>query len=129
MPLLRIDLVRGRSDEARRLLLDTIHEAMREAFQVPSRDRYQLVTEHEATQMIIQDTGLDIPRTSGIVVIQVVTRRRSREQKELLYRLVTERLHQRCGTAPSDVMMTCVVNSDEDWSFGFGRAQFLTGEL
>lgn len=129
MPLLRIDLVRGRSEEARRLLLDTIHEAVLEAFQVPSRDRYQLVTEHDATQMIIQDTGLDIPRTSDIVVIHVVTRRRSRERKELFYRLVAEKLQQRCGIAPSDVMMTCVVNSNEDWSFGFGRAQFLTGQL
>jgi len=26
-------------------------------------------------------------------------------------------------------MVTLVENSDEDWSFGHGRAQFLTGEL
>jgi hypothetical protein len=26
-------------------------------------------------------------------------------------------------------MVSCMVNSDEDWSFGHGRAQFLTGEL
>jgi len=30
---------------------------------------------------------------------------------------------------PSDVVVSMVTNSDEDWSFGNGRAQFLTGEL
>jgi hypothetical protein len=29
----------------------------------------------------------------------------------------------------SDVVVSIVTNSDEDWSFGNGRAQFLTGEL
>jgi hypothetical protein len=27
------------------------------------------------------------------------------------------------------VMVTIVENNDEDWSFGLGRAQFLTGGL
>ena len=34
-----------------------------------------------------------------------------------------------CGIPPSDVMVTVVENTDEGWSFGRGRAQFLTGEL
>lgn len=28
-----------------------------------------------------------------------------------------------------DVVVSLIVNSDEDWSFGLGKAQFLTGEL
>jgi hypothetical protein len=31
--------------------------------------------------------------------------------------------------ASSDVMISFVQNADEDWSFGKGRAQFLSGEL
>jgi hypothetical protein len=38
-------------------------------------------------------------------------------------------LRTRCGTAPSDVVVSVVENSDADRSFGHGRAQFLTGEL
>ena len=45
------------------------------------------------------------------------------------HRLLVEELERSCGVAPSDVMISMVENSDEDWSFGLGRAQFLTGEL
>jgi hypothetical protein len=42
---------------------------------------------------------------------------------------LVEKLEAVCGIAPSDVLVTFVTNTDEDWSFGLGRAQFLTGEL
>lgn len=32
-------------------------------------------------------------------------------------------------THPADLIVSITENSDEDWSFGHGRAQFLTGEL
>ena len=129
MPLLRFDLVAGRSPAELKTLLDAAHEAMLEAFQVPARDRYQIVHEHAAATMIVEDTGLDIPRTAKIVMLQVTSRPRPQEMKVSFYRLLCERLEERCGIAPSDVMVNIVTNSDADWSFGRGRAQFLTGEL
>ena len=99
------------------------------AFKVPERDRYQIVHEHALGEMLMEDTGLDIPRTRKFVMIQVTTRPRTREMKELFYRLVVEELEKSCGIASSDVMINCVTCTDEDWSFGYGRAQFLTGEL
>ena len=42
---------------------------------------------------------------------------------------MAEELEKQCGIAPSDVMMNFVICTDEDWSFGLGRAQFLTKEL
>ena len=79
--------------------------------------------------MIIEDTELDIPRTDKVVVVQVVSRPRTQEKKEALYRLLTEELEKACGIPPADVMVSIVENTDADWSFGYGRAQFLTGEL
>jgi hypothetical protein len=49
--------------------------------------------------------------------------------KERFYALLVESLGTRCGVAPEDIMVSCVENSDADWTFGFGRAQFLVGEL
>ncbi len=40
MPLLRFDVIEGRSEEELNVLLDTAHDAMIEAFDVPERDRY-----------------------------------------------------------------------------------------
>ncbi|WP_132254473.1 tautomerase family protein [Methylobacterium segetis] len=129
MPLLRFDLIEGRTEAELTTLLDAAHEAMLEAFRVPPGDRYQIVTEHKPSRMVIEDTGLGIPRTRNVVVVQMITRPRSQEMKQAFYRLLTEKLEARCGIAPSDVMVSCVVNTDADWSFGHGRAQFLTGEL
>jgi phenylpyruvate tautomerase PptA (4-oxalocrotonate tautomerase family) len=129
MPLLRFDLIEGRTNAELQTLLDATHRAMLAAFKVPERDRYQIVNEHKRSRMIIEDTGLDIPRTDKLVFLQVTSRPRAREAKEAFYRLLTEELEASCGIAPSDVVVSIVENSDEDWSFGHGRAQFLTGEL
>ena len=98
-------------------------------FKVPVRDRYQLVHEHKPSRMIVEDTGLGIPRTDKVVFLQVTSRPRKREQKEAFYRLLCEELQSACGIAPSDIVVSIVENTDDDWSFGLGRAQFLTGEL
>jgi len=129
MPLLRFDLIEGRTDEEMKTLLDAAHRAMLKAFKVPERDRYQIVHEHPAAHMIVEDTGLGIPRTNKVVVVTVTSRPRKKKQKEVFYRLLCEELERSCGIAPSDVMVSIVENTDEDWSFGLGRAQFLTGEL
>ena len=79
--------------------------------------------------MIIEDTGLGLERSDKAVLLQITSRPRKKEEKEAFYRLLCEELERACGIAPSDVVVSIVENSDEDWSFGMGRAQFLTGEL
>ncbi|RXD04794.1 tautomerase family protein [Sphingomonas sp. UV9] len=129
MPLLNIHIVKGRPAEAVAELQQVIHEAMIEAFQVPVRDRYQIVIEHEASHLIMEDTGLGFERTGQRVLIQMTTRPRSQEMKQAFYGAVTRGLAERCDVAPQDVMFSVLENSDADWSFGFGKAQFLTGDL
>jgi Tautomerase enzyme len=129
MPLLRFDLVAGRTDGELKSLLDAAHRAIVEAFGVPERDRYQIVHEHRASRMIIEDTGLGIPRTDKVVFLQVTSRKRKKKQKEDFYRLLCKELEKECSISPSDVVVSFVENGDEDWSFGLGRAQFLTGDL
>jgi len=129
MPLLNIHIVKGRPANAVAELQQVIHEAMVEAFRVPVRDRYQIVTEHEATHLVMEDTGLGFERTEQRVLIHMTTRPRSQEMKQTFYQMVTRGLAERCGVAPEDVMFSVIENSDADWSFGFGKAQFLTGDL
>lgn len=129
MPLINIDLVEGRTDAQVQTLLDTVHRAMVDAFEVPERDRYQIVNEHRPGRLIVEDTGLDIPRTGNVVVIRAVSRPRTEESKVKFYQLLAQMLLEKCGVEPSDLMVSIVTNTDADWSFGHGRAQFLTGEL
>jgi len=129
MPLLRFDLVEGRSEPEIRKILDVTHEVLLETLQVPKRDRYQVVHEHKRSRVIVEDTGLGFIRSDNVLLLQITSRPRSREMKEKFYRLLVERLDSRCGIAPNDVIVNFVTNADEDWSFGGGLAQFLTGEL
>jgi hypothetical protein len=129
MPLLRFDLIEGRSESEIRKIIDTTHEVLLETLKVPKHDRYQVVHEHSRSRMILQDTGLGFIRSDNVLLLQVTSRPRSREMKENFYRLLVDRLATRCGISSDDVVVNFVTNADEDWSFGAGRAQFLTGEL
>jgi phenylpyruvate tautomerase PptA (4-oxalocrotonate tautomerase family) len=129
MPLLYFDMIRGRGPDEVRKLLDTAHAAVVEAFEVPERDRYQVVNNHDPGELVALDTGLGIERTDRLVIIRVVSRRRTSEQKQRLYEVLAARLQRDCGLAPTDLIVSITENDDEDWSFGRGRAQFLTGEL
>jgi phenylpyruvate tautomerase PptA (4-oxalocrotonate tautomerase family) len=129
MPLLYVDIIEGRTPAEIQALLDAIHDAVVEAFQVPQRDRYQVVHTHPAHEIVALDTGLGIPRSPELVVLHVVSRRRPREFKERFYKLLASDLAERCGLEPADLIVSVTENDDEDWSFGHGRAQFLTGEL
>jgi phenylpyruvate tautomerase PptA (4-oxalocrotonate tautomerase family) len=129
VPLVRIDVVEGRRNpEQLRRLADTVQEVMLELFAAPPSDRYQVVTEHRPGQLIC-DTGLGIERTDDPVALQVVQPGRSEEQKRALYAGLARRLEEPTGLAPSDLIVSVVGNTGEDWSFGPGRAQFLEGDL
>jgi 4-oxalocrotonate tautomerase len=129
MPLLYVDIIEGRTPAEVQELLDATHDAVVEAFQVPPRDRYQVVHTHPAHEIVAWDTGLGIDRSSQLVVVHVVSRRRPREFKERFYKLLAANLAERCGLDPADLIVSVTENDDDDWSFGYGRAQFLTGEL
>lgn len=124
MPLLRFDLIEGRDEQALKKLLDTAHDAMVEAFNVPEKDRYQIFHQHPANELIIQDTGLGLNRSKDLVVISITSKTRTESQKEKLYALLAEKLEAECGISPEDVMVSITENGDADWSFGLGEAQF-----
>jgi 4-oxalocrotonate tautomerase len=129
MPLLYVDLIEGREPTEIRTLLDAIHDAVVDAFGVPPRDRYQVVRTHPSHEVVALDTGLGIERSAALVVVHVVSRRRSPQMKQKFYELAAANLAARSGLDPADLIVSITENNDEDWSFGHGRAQFVTGEL
>jgi hypothetical protein len=73
MPLIRVDMIEGRSPDGIKTLLDAVHRTVLAAFKVPMRDRYQSVCEHPPSHFIVEDTGLGITRTLNCIVILVTT--------------------------------------------------------
>jgi phenylpyruvate tautomerase PptA (4-oxalocrotonate tautomerase family) len=129
VPLVRIEVQQGRSSGELRKLADVIQEVMEDVFAAPHGDRYQVLTEHPVGHVIAEDSGLGFPRTDKIVVLQIFHQGRSVTQKVAAYEQLALRLEKECGLSPSDLIVSMVENDRADWSFGEGRAQFLTGEL
>ena len=129
MPLIRIDITEGRSDAEIKSLMDTVQDCVIEAFKVPVKDRYQIVTEHKPGRMILLDTGLGFERSEQAIVIQVFTSPRTTVNKTKFYQLLSEKLAANCGLKREDLLVSVITNTDVDWSFGFGETQYLTGKL
>jgi phenylpyruvate tautomerase PptA (4-oxalocrotonate tautomerase family) len=129
MPLVRIDVLEGRTPEELRKLADTIQDVMLDVFAAPPRDRYQIITEHPEGHIIAEDTGLGLERTDAIVIIQIFQQGRSTEQKQAAFAELAKQLEAECGVRPEDLIVSVMANRHVDWSFGLGQAQFLNGSL
>ncbi|MGO4471079.1 tautomerase family protein [Arthrobacter sp. M-10] len=129
MPLVRIDVNEGRTPEQLGELSRRIHDAILAEYGIPERDYFHIITEHPVGQIVAQDAGLGFERSSGVVMIQIFTQvGRSREAKQSLFAAIAARLGE-IGVPGEDVFLGYVENTADDWSFGFGRAQYVTGEL
>jgi hypothetical protein len=129
MPLLIFEVIEGRSEAELKILLDAAHRAVLSAFEVPPRDRYQIVHENKAHHMVIEDTGLNLTRTRDLVVVRVITSPRPEQQKQRFYTDLSRELKESCGIEGSDLMVSVTTNDKGDWSFANGVAQYLTGDL
>ena len=125
MPLVRVDLQAGKDGAYRAAIGDVVYDAMRATLDVPENDRFQIVTEHGATDFIIDRTYLGISRTGDCVVIQVTLNEgRDVAKKRAFYRAVADGLHERIGLRREDVFISLVEVKKENWSFGDGIAQY-----
>ncbi|MBT2596059.1 tautomerase family protein [Arthrobacter sp. ISL-72] len=129
MPLVRIDVNEGRSPEDLSRLSGGIHDAILAEYGIPERDYFHVLTEHPRGQIFAQDAGLGFERTPDVVMIQIFTQGgRTQEAKQSLFAAIAGRLSE-LGVGGEDVFIGYVENTAGDWSFGFGRAQYVTGEL
>lgn len=63
------------------------------------------------------------------MIIQILQQGRNAEQKQQVFKALSENLWEKCSVAGEDLIITCAENTQADWSFGMGIAQFVTGQL
>jgi 4-oxalocrotonate tautomerase len=132
MPLVRIDILKGRTAAQRRSLGDAVHRALVETIGVPAADRFQVIREHEADEVVYDRRYLagdeNATRSDSIVMIQItMSFGRTLEQKRNLYSRITENLA--ClDVRPEDVWINLVETARENWSFGLGKASYAPAE-
>jgi len=125
MPLVRISLREGKSEQYRRALGDAVHQAMVEAIDAPPQDRFQIITEHSANDLIYDPSYLGVERSDDIVMVQItLSAGRKPLQKRNLFRRMAEIMAKNPGLRSQDLMVSLVEVAWENWSFGNGESQY-----
>jgi 4-oxalocrotonate tautomerase len=125
MPLVRISLRQGRSQEFKNQLGDCVYRAMAETMKVPEGDRFQVITEHDRAGLIYEPEYLGIHHTDGMIFIQVTLNvGRTLEMKKQFYARAAALLKSELDIRPEDVLINLVEVPKENWSFGNGKAQY-----
>lgn len=124
MPLVRIDLKKGKSADYRQSIGRVVYEAM-VGVGVPQGDRFVVVNEHDGDNFQFDPAYLGIARDDDLVMIQITWNEgRTTEQKKTLYRTIAEGLAATPGVRPENVLVNLVEVKRENWSFGNGIAQY-----
>jgi phenylpyruvate tautomerase PptA (4-oxalocrotonate tautomerase family) len=124
MPLVRIDLRKGKDAAYRQQVGRVVYEAM-VSVGVPKNDRFQVVSEHDAGNFLFDPDYLGIHRTDDLVIIQITWNEgRTVDQKQQLYKAIAEGLAKSPGIRKEDVFINLVEVRKENWSFGNGEAQY-----
>ena len=124
MPLVHIDLRKGKSDAHRQEIGRIVHEAL-VSVGVPKDDRFQVIAEHEAANFVFDADYLGIHRSDELVMVQITWNEgRTLEQKKALYKAIADGLAAKLGLRREDVLISLVEVRRENWSFGAGIAQY-----
>jgi phenylpyruvate tautomerase PptA (4-oxalocrotonate tautomerase family) len=117
MPLVRIEMLAGRSIDERRAVLQAVHDAIVEGFEVPDDDRTQRIVEHDRVNFEIP------PRRSDRYTLIEITAfpGRSVEAKRRVYRAIVRNLGE-LGVPAADVSIVIHEPPLEDWGIRGGRS-------
>ncbi len=125
MPLVRIDIGPGHPTGFGRAVGEIVYRAMTTEISVPADDKFQIITQHQATELNIPASYLGIEYTDRIVFIQVTLNQgRTTELKKKFYKRIADDLHAELGVRKQDVFISLVEVNKENWSFGNGEMQY-----
>ena len=114
MPLVRIDIIKGKSAEYKKALLDCVHEGLMESIGISDWDRFQRIIEIDRT-----DFETPMEKTDQFTMIEITMfQGRSKEQKKALIERITEKLNAKLGIVPTDVFIVIHEPPNENWGLG-----------
>ena len=114
MPLVQLEVVKGRSSSEKKALFDAVHEALVDAFKIPDDDRVQRLIEYETDDF-------DAPSATLTIVTITMFPGRSTDAKRDLYKRIVERFDG-LGIPGTDVMIVLDERPLEDWGIRGGQA-------
>ena len=127
MPLVHIALRDHHQAAVRQAISEAVHQAMVETINIPANDRFQIISSHQADELIADPTYLDVARSDDVVFIQITLNAgRTIEMKQALYKRIAELVSTQAAIRAEDIIINLLEVSKEDWSFGNGEASYVS---
>lgn len=111
MPLIRIEILKGKDASYKKTLLDAVHDALAAAIGIPDWDRFQRLYELEpecferAPEKTDHFTMIEITMFPG----------RTKAQKARIFEEITKELYTRLGINNGDVFIVIQEPPNENW--------------
>jgi phenylpyruvate tautomerase PptA (4-oxalocrotonate tautomerase family) len=117
MPLVKVEILKGKSVEYKKAILDGIHSALVEAFKIPEYDKNQRLYE-------LDKENFEFPQTKSekyTLIELTVFKGRSLEAKKLLYSSIASNLAKSPGIKGEDIIIVIHEPPMENWGVKGGN--------
>ena len=117
MPLVKVEILKGRSAVYKKAIMDGVHSALVEVFKIPDNDRNQRLYELDKEHFEFPDTKSD----QYTFIELTVFKGRSLEAKKLLYSAIVRNLQHNPGIKGDDITIVIHEPSMENWGIRGGK--------
>ena len=111
MPLVRIEIIKGKSVDYKKEMLDAVHTALMNAIQIEDWDRFQRLYEIEDELFERSESKTDKFTMIELTMFQG----RTKEQKERIYEEIVKELYERLEIQATDVFIVIHEPPNENW--------------
>ena len=118
MPLVKIEIRKGKTAEYKKAILDGVHQALIDALNIPDSDRFQRIYELDTA-----DFECPPDRTDAVIIIQITMfPGRSFEAKKDLYKHIVRNLGENPGIDGYDIMILLLEPPMDNWGVRGGKS-------
>lgn len=117
MPIVKIEMLKGKTKEYKKAIFDSIHEAIVDVLKTPELDRKQKIYEFEPENF---EVGQDMSQDALMIEITAFSGR-SYEAKTSLYKMIVGNLKKNPGIEPMDVLIVIKEVPSGNWAIKGGQ--------
>ncbi len=111
MPLVKIEMMKGKSAEQKKSIFDTVHNALIDSLGIADWDRFQRITEYDKDSFEIPEG-----KTDDFMIIELtIFPGRSKEQKKAVIEAIASALNAKLGIALTDIFIVINDPAMENW--------------
>ncbi len=114
MPIVKVEMLKGKSPEYKKTVLDCIHSGLVDSIDIEDWDRFQRINEYDKA-----DFEMPSFKSDDFMIIELTLfPGRTKEQKKKAIERITENLKNSLSVDPSDVFMIIQEPPLENWGIG-----------